>query len=94
MGTREKSVKVPLIVLTTKTSNTITFLLFIGDESRQEAGIALTVALFACLHFQGGPQQILLEEVKLEVFKTLNYFSPSYLWDLFNVKQVEYTFFL
>ena len=31
-----------------------------------------------------------LQKLMLEVFKTLNYLNPSYLWDLFNVKQVEY----
>ena len=31
-----------------------------------------------------------LHKLMLEVFKTLNYLNPSYLWDLFNVKQVEY----
>ena len=31
-----------------------------------------------------------LQKIMLEVFKTLNYLNSSYLWDLFNVKQVEY----
>ena len=31
-----------------------------------------------------------LLKLMLEVFKTLNYLNPSYLWGLFNVKQVEY----
>jgi len=31
-----------------------------------------------------------LNNLMLEVFMTLNYLNPSYLWDLFNVKQVEY----
>ena len=29
-----------------------------------------------------------LQKLILEVFKTLNYLNPSYIWDLFNVKQV------
>ena len=31
-----------------------------------------------------------LQKLMLEVFKTLNYLNPSYLWDLFSVKQVGY----
>ena len=31
-----------------------------------------------------------LYKLMLKVFKTLKYLNPSYLWDLFNVKQVEY----
>jgi len=31
-----------------------------------------------------------LNNLMLEVFMTLNYLNPSYLWDLFNVKQVEF----
>ena len=31
-----------------------------------------------------------LHKPMLEVFKTLNHLDSSYLWDLFNVKQVEY----
>ena len=31
-----------------------------------------------------------LYKLMLEVFKTLNCSNPSYLWDLFNVNQVEY----
>ena len=32
-----------------------------------------------------------LQKLMLEIFKTLNHLNPSYLWDLFNEKQVEYT---
>ena len=31
-----------------------------------------------------------LQKLILEVFKTLNSLNPSYLWDLFNTKQIEY----
>ena len=31
-----------------------------------------------------------LQKLMLEIVKTLNYLNPSYLWDLFNIKQVEY----
>ena len=31
-----------------------------------------------------------LQKLRLEVFKTLNSLNPSYLWDLFNTKQIEY----
>ena len=31
-----------------------------------------------------------LHKLLLEVFKTQNYLSPSYLWDLFSVRQVKY----
>ena len=31
-----------------------------------------------------------LQKLMLEVFKTLKHLNPSYLWDLFNEKQIEY----
>ena len=31
-----------------------------------------------------------LHTIMLEVIKALNYLNPSYLWDLFNMKQVDY----
>ena len=31
-----------------------------------------------------------LQKLMLDIFKTLKHLNPSYLWDLFNEKQVEY----
>ena len=31
-----------------------------------------------------------LQKLMLEIFKTLNLLNPSYLWDFFNTKKVEY----